>query len=108
MKGGNRVDFGKIANILTIIYQDGVDLAAVEYLPADFWKECQDGLELATFVSGGWAEPTETGKSQLEYVWRVLCDLRELDPEMMYDSPMAFFEAQAVDAEVIPITRGTE
>ena len=100
------MDYGKIANILTVIYQDGVELSALEYVPADFFTELQDALELATFISGGWAEPTDTGKSQLEYAWRVLCDVRELDPEVMYDTPIAFFEAQAVEAEVVPIEQG--
>lgn len=102
------MDYGKIAEILATIYDDGVDLAAVEYLPADYWTECEDALVLADFVSGGWAEPTEMGKSQLEYAWRVLCDVRELDPEIMYDSVLDFFQAQAVDAEIIPFKGGKE
>ena len=49
---------------------------------------------LADFVAGGWAEPTEAGKSQLELVWRTLCDIREMNPDTMYDSPADFFKAQ--------------
>jgi hypothetical protein len=100
------MDYGKVADILTVIYKDGVELASLEYLPTDFFTELQDALELASFISGGWAEPTEVGKSQLEYAWRVLCDIRELDPEVMYESPLAFFEAQTVEAEVVPIEKG--
>lgn len=105
MKVGYKMDFGKISDILTTIYNDGVDLIAVEYLPADYWAECEDALTLATFVSSGWAEPTEMGKSQLEFAWRVLCAARSLDPEIMYDTPLAFFEAQLAEAEVIPIDK---
>lgn len=100
------MDYGKIADILAVIYQDGVELAGVDYLPSDYWVECEDALTLATFISSGWAEPTTMGKSQMEFAWRVLCEVRELDPEVMYDSPVAFFEAQAVEADVIPIKGG--
>jgi hypothetical protein len=46
------------------------------------------------------------GKSQLEYAWRVLCAARSLDPEIMYETPLEFFEAQIVEADVIPIEEG--
>jgi hypothetical protein len=36
------------------------------------------------------------GKSQLEFAWRTLCDMRDLDPEVMYDTPLDFFKAQEV------------
>ena len=71
------MDFGKIAIILSQINTDALDLEDVEYLPSDFWVDFEDGLGLADFVAGGWAEPTEAGKSQLELVWRTLCDIRE-------------------------------
>jgi hypothetical protein len=100
------MDYGKVSDILALIYADGVDLAGLDYLPADYWKECEDSLVLATFVSNGWVELTEMGKAQIEFAWRVLCEVRELDPEVMYDSPIAFFEAQAVEAEVVPIEKG--
>lgn len=106
MKVGYKMDYGKVADILSVIYDDGVDLSAVEYLPSDYWIECEDSLLLATFVSSGWAELTDMGKAQLDFAWRVLCEVRELDPDIMYDSPLAFFEAQAVEAEVIPIEKG--
>lgn len=96
MKGGSKMDFGKIIEILSIIYNDGVELSAVEYLPSDYWIECEDALFLSTFVSSGWAELTDMGKSQIEFAWRVLCDVRGLDPEVMYDSPMDFFKAQEI------------
>ena len=89
------MDFGKIAIILSQINTDALDLEDVEYLPSDFWVDFEDGLGLADFVAGGWAEPTEAGKSQLELAWRMLCSIRELDPEVMYDSVEHFFESQA-------------
>ena len=88
------MDFGKIAIILSQINTDALDLEDVEYLPSEFWVDFEDGLGLADFVAGKWAEPTEMGKSQLELVWRTLCDIREIDPEIMYDSPADFFKAQ--------------
>ena len=106
MKVGYKMDYGKVADILAVIYNDGVDLEAVEYLPSEYWSECEDGITLATFISSGWAEPTEMGKSQLEYAWRVLCAARSLDPEIMYYTPLEFFEAQIVKADVIPIEEG--
>ena len=90
------MDFGKIAVILSQINTDALELENVEYLPSDFWVDFEDGLGLADFVAGGWAEPTEMGKSQLEFVWRTLCDMRDLDPEVMYDTPLDFFKAQQV------------
>lgn len=108
MRNGSKMDYGKMSEILSVIYNDGVDLSAIEYLPSDYWVECEDALTLATFVSSGWAELTDMGKSQIEFAWRVLCEVRELDPEIMYDTPLAFFEAQAVSADVLPITGGTE
>ena len=89
------MDFGKIASILSQINTDALELEQVEYLPSDFWKDLEDGLSLADLVAGGWAEPTEMGKSQLEFAWRMLCSTRELDPEVMYDSVEHFFESQA-------------
>ena len=89
------MDYGKVASILSQINTDALALEDVEYLPSDFWIDLEDGLALADFVAGGWAEPTEMGKSQLELVWRMLCSIRELDPEVMYDSVEDFFESQA-------------
>ena len=88
------MDFGKIAIILSQINTDALDLEDVGYLPSEFWVDFEDGLGLADFVAGSWAEPTDMGKSQLELVWRTLCDIREIDPEIMYDSPADFFKAQ--------------
>ena len=93
-ESGGEVDFGKIAIILSQINTDALELERVEYLPSDFWKDLEDGLGLADFVAGGWAEPTEAGKSQLELAWRTLCDIREIDPDTMYDNPADFFKAQ--------------
>ena len=89
------MDYKKIANILSQINRDALQLEAVEYLPSDFWVDLEDGLFLADLVSADWAEPTEMGKSQLEFAWRMLCTMRDIDPEVMYDSVEEFFESQA-------------
>lgn len=88
------MDFNKIASILSKINEDALELEDVEYLPSDFWKDLEDPLALADFIDGGWAQATEQGKSMLELAWRTLCDMRELDPEIMYDSVEDFFRAQ--------------
>lgn len=100
------MDYGKVADILAFIWVEGVELAGNDYLPSDYWKEYQDELQLAAFVSGGWAEPTDEGKVMLSVAWDTLCEIRELDPEVMYNGIQEFFEAQAVDADVIPIEKG--
>ena len=91
------MDYNKIASILAQINLDALDLEEVEYLPSEFWTELEDGLTFAVFVNGGWAEPTEMGKSQLEFAWRTLCDMRDLDPEVMYDTALEFFRAQETE-----------
>jgi hypothetical protein len=90
------MDYNKIANILSRINTDALELENAEYLPSEFWIDLEDGLYLADFIAGGWANPTKDGEAQLELAWRMLCDMRELDPEIMYDSPDDFFRAQAV------------
>jgi hypothetical protein len=66
------MDYNKIASILTQINLDALDLEQVEYLPSDFWIDLEDGLTVAVFVNGGWADLLEMGESQIEYVWREL------------------------------------
>lgn len=90
------MDYKKVADILATINDDAIELENVEYLPSDFWVDLEDILSLANFVSGGWAEPTDMGKSQLEFAWITLCDIRSLDPAVMYDSAADFFKAQAI------------
>lgn len=100
------MDYGKIAEILSVIYNDGSDLEGMDFLPKDYWLECDESLVLSTFVAAGLANLTDEGEEALEYAWRILCEVRGLDPEIMYDTPLAFFEAQAAIAEVVPIERG--
>ena len=97
------MDYSKIAEILSVIYNDGSDLEGLDYLPRDYWVECDEALVLSTFVAAGLANLTDEGEQELEYAWRILCGVRDLDPEIMYDTPLAFFEAQAVIADVVPI-----
>lgn len=106
MRNGNKMDYSKIADILAFVWAEGVDLAGNEYLPTDYWKEYQDELQLAAFVSAGWAELTQDGEDMLDVAWDTLCEIRELDPSVMYNSVIEFLEAQAVDAKIIPIKSG--
>jgi hypothetical protein len=106
MIGGDKVDYGKVVGILRYLKENDIDLVDIEYLPSQFFMEFSEGLELATFVDGGWATLTDEGKNVIDSVWGILCDTRELDPKVMYDSVLEFFKAQAEDAKVIPIKQG--
>jgi hypothetical protein len=97
------VDYGKVAGILRYLKENDIDLVDLEYMPPEFFMEFSEGLELALFVDGGWATLTKEGEKVLSSVWGVVCSVREIDPAVMYDSPLDFFKAQAQDAEVIDI-----
>jgi hypothetical protein len=97
------LDYSKVAGILRYLNDNALDLADLDFLPSDFFLEFAEGLDLATFVDGGWATLTDEGKLILETVWKIMCAARQIDPEIMYDSPMEFFKSQAEDAEIIPI-----
>ena len=100
------MDYGKVARILSFIWLEAQQLENAEYLPSDFWQEYEDELLLANFVTAGWVELKEDGKARIEVAWDTLCEIRELDPSVMYKDIEAFFEAQAVEAEVVPIEKG--
>jgi hypothetical protein len=106
MKVGYKMDYGKTVEILSFIWQEATQLENVEFLPPDFWKEYEDELTLALFVFAGWAKLTNEGKARIDVAWDTLCEIRELDPAVMYNSVVEFMEAQAVEAEVIPIEKG--
>jgi len=95
------VNYSKIAGILRYINDNSLDLAHVEFLPQDFFIKFREGLDLALFVDGGWATLTPEGEQVLGSVWTIVCATREIDPAVMYDSPLDFFKAQATDAEVV-------
>lgn len=100
------MDYGKVADILSTIWLDAIELERVGYLPSDFWTEFEDELQLVTYISAGWATLTEEGQFRVQDIWNALCEIRGLDPAVMYDDIAAFFEAQALKADVIPIKRG--
>lgn len=111
MKNGDKMDFGKITDILGTLY-DEREVFIESYLPSDYYLNFDDALTLSSFVASGWAELTDEGKLQIEIAWGVLCDLHGLDREKMYDSPVAFFRAQEIGEEepknydnVIPLRR---
>ena len=106
MKVGYKMDYGKTVEILSFVWQEATQLENVGFLPSDYWKEYEDELMLALFVFGGWAKLTDEGKAHIEVAWDTLCEIRELDPAVMYNSVVEFMEAQAVGAEVIPIEKG--
>lgn len=106
MKGLDNLDYGKVAGILRYLNDNALDLVDMEFLPQNFFMEFSEGLDLALYVDGGWATLTKEGQKVIEAVWKVMCATREIDPKVMYDSPMDFFKAQATDAEVVPIEKG--
>ena len=88
------MDYNKIADILAYISIEAESLVEVEYLPIDFWAGLVDELKLAEYVTAEWATLTSLGEFQIEYAWRELCEMREIDPEVMHDSVIDFFKAQ--------------
>ena len=106
MRVGYKMDYGKMTDILSTIWVDAIELERVGYLPSDFWTEFEDELQLSTYITAGWAQLTEEGQFRIQDVWNALCEIRGLDPDVMYDNLTAFFEAQAVKADVIPLKRG--
>ncbi len=90
------MDYSKIADILAYISIEAESLVAVEYLPVDFWAGLVDELKLAEYVAAGWVTLTNLGEFEIEYAWRELCEMRDLDPEVMYDTAIDFFKAQEV------------
>jgi hypothetical protein len=90
------MDYNKIADILAYISIEAESLVEVSYLPIDFWAGLVDELKLAEYVAAEWVTLTSLGEFELEYAWRELCEMRELDPEVMYDTALDFFKAQEV------------
>jgi hypothetical protein len=90
------MDYNKIADILAYISIEAESLVEVSYLPIDFWAGLVDELKLAEYVAAEWVTLTTLGEFELEYAWRELCEMRELDPEVMYDTALDFFRAQEV------------
>jgi hypothetical protein len=90
------MDYNKIADILAYISIEAESLVEVSYLPIDFWAGLVDELKLAEYVAAEWVTLTPLGEFELEYAWRELCEMRDLDPEVMYDTALDFFKAQEV------------
>jgi len=88
------MDYRKIADILAYISIEAESLVEVGYLPVDFWAGLVDELKLAEYVAAEWATLTPLGEFEIEYAWRELCEMRDLDPEVMYDTALDFFKAQ--------------
>jgi hypothetical protein len=88
------LDYNKIADILAYISIEAESLVEVSYLPIDFWAGLVDELKLAEYVAAEWVTLTTLGEFELEYAWRELCEMRDLDPEVMYDTALDFFKAQ--------------
>ena len=100
------MDYGKVVEILSFIWQEATQLENAEVLPSDFWQEYEDELLLSLFVFAGWAKLTDEGKTKIDTAWETLCEIRELDPSVMYNGVVEFLEAQATSASVTPIERG--
>jgi hypothetical protein len=91
------MDYNKIADILAYISIEAESLVEVSYLPIDFWAGLVDELKLAEYVAAEWVTLTPLGEFELEYAWRELCEMRDLDPEVMYDTALEFFRAQETE-----------
>jgi hypothetical protein len=91
------MDYKKIADILAYISIEAESLVEVSYLPIDFWAGLVDELKLAEYVAAEWVTLTPLGEFELEYAWRELCEMRDLDPEVMYDTALEFFRAQETE-----------
>ena len=91
------MDYKKIADILAYISIEAENLVQVSYLPIDFWARLVDELKLAEYVAAEWVTLTPLGEFELEYAWRELCEMRDLDPEVMYDTALEFFRAQETE-----------
>ena len=83
-----------MADILAYISIEAESLVEVSYLPIDFWAGLVDELKLAEYVAAEWVTLTSLGEFEIEYAWRELCEMRDLDPEVMYDTALDFFKAQ--------------
>jgi hypothetical protein len=86
------------ADILAYIGDHYLELEAVEYLPVDFWHEFEDVLTLSGLVSSQWATPTLSGTKAIEYAYDMLCDMREIAPDIDFKTIEEFFLAQEVEA----------
>jgi hypothetical protein len=91
------MDYGKISAILTQLHDNKDEFLGMEYVSNEYFTYLNDALVLATMVNADWVEPTALGEVQLDIAWKTLCDLRDLDYTVMYDTPMDFFMAQAVE-----------
>ena len=91
------MDYKKIADILAYISIEAENLVQVSYLPIDFWAGLVDELKLAEYVAAEWVTLTSLGEFEIEYAWRELCEMRDLDPEVMYDTALEFFRAQETE-----------
>ncbi len=100
------MDYGKAVGILRYLKENELDIVDIEFLPSEFFIEFEEGLQLAVFVDGGWAKLTSEGKVVIDSIWGILCALRDISPNVMYDNLLDFFKAQAIDAEVVPIEQG--
>jgi hypothetical protein len=100
------LEYGKVCDILGFIYDNFDELISVEYLSSDYWELFENTLVLSALVSADWATLTDEGKKQVDIAWHILCETRDIDPAIMYDSVVDFFKAQSEDADIIPISQG--
>ena len=90
------MDYSKVCAILTQVNQDFEDLERVGFLPSEFWQDNQSTLEMAQLVFTNAVELKSLGEELIAQTWEELCEYRNLDSAVMYDSVVDFFQAQAV------------
>lgn len=91
------MDYSSVVSILDYVNQNSMDMVDMEFLPSDYFIDFQNALDLASFVFEGLAELTDEGKTIISGAWIMLCQLRELNSNTMYDSVQDFFRSQAVE-----------
>jgi hypothetical protein len=64
------------------------------FLPPEFFEKFQDVLQLCKFIAIGWAKPTKDSQELINYIWNVLCEMRDLNPKDKYKDIMEFFNLQ--------------
>lgn len=96
---GDNLDYGKVSRILTELYNNKQDFIAMGFVPEQYFIELVDVLEMATMLDADWVELTDLGKDLIAVAWKTLCEVRELDYTIMYDTVMEFFMAQAVEID---------
>jgi hypothetical protein len=84
--------------ILASLWENRSEIES-SYIPKEFFERYKDVLELCRMIANDWSRPTDNSQELIDYVWAVLCEMRELDPKNQYASLEEFFRMQSVDVD---------